>query len=318
MEGDAGMRSRGRYAGRKSAAGRNVHCLVFLHIPKTAGMTLGSALRWNFRQGERIRLDTLDRPLNEELERIPLEKRSRMRFLWGHMPYGAHRHLPLRCEYITALRQPVARVISTYRYILRASNHVLHDRVMAAQISLEEYVESGLDTGQTENSQTRQLSGRQFGDLDRAALEEAKRNLETFLVVGLTERFEETIALARRAVGLRMPLYVTRGVSRPFEVSERAVELIGERNELDLELYDFARDLFSEEIARQSSSFAFEASMFRAWRPLSRTVGSLNENARAKLSRSPGAERLIRSLMQRRSLPGPSQTDSQEETDHRH
>ncbi len=287
------MSSMRRDSPSKSHTGSDDYCLVFLHIPKTAGGTLGHALRWNFRQRERIQLNTLDRPLDEEMEGIALEKRSTARLLGGHMPYGAHRHIPRHCEYITVLREPIDRVISVYKFILRTPSHVLHDRVVGAQIGLEEYVESGMDEGQTENSQTRQLSGRQFGALDREALEEAKRNLEGFLVVGLTERFEETFVLLRRTLRLRLPFYATRNVSPPLEVPGRAVELIRERNELDLELYTFARDLFSERVGRQGKSFGFEASMFRALRPLSRVVGGRADLLR-RLSRTRAARRLRR------------------------
>jgi hypothetical protein len=123
------------------------------------------------------------------------------------------------------------------------------------------------------NSQTRQLSGRQFGNLDEAALEEAMRNVGGFLVVGLTERFEETFVLLRRAIRLRMPFYATRNVSPSHEVSERALGLIRERNQLDLALYEYARDLFAQQVARQNRSFGAEVSIFKALRPLSRAAG---------------------------------------------
>jgi hypothetical protein len=238
----------------------NEQCLVFLHVPKTGGQTVRSALIWNFPESERIHLDTLDKRLDEAMNNIPLERRSHARLVWGHIPYGVHLYMPQRCEYFTILREPIARVVSVYKYILRARDHVLHDRVATEGIPLEEYLESGMDEGQTENSQTRQLSGRQFGVLDRAALVEAKHNLEASLVVGLTERFEETFVLLRRTLGLRMPFYITRNVSPPYEVSDRAVELARERNELDFELYRFARELFAAQLSRQDRSFGLEVS----------------------------------------------------------
>jgi hypothetical protein len=248
-------------------------CLVFLHVPKTGGQTIESSLLRNFAQSERIHLDTLDRPLDEAMNGIPLEKRLIARLLWGHIPHGVHLYMPQRCEYVTILREPIARVVSGYKYIIRTPEHGLHDRLIAEAMSLEEYLEAGIDEGATENAQTRQLSGRQFGALDRNALETAQRNLETFLVVGLTERFEETFVLLRRTVGLRMPFYVTRNVSPPHDVSERATELARERNELDLELYGFARELFAAQLHRQDRSFGLEVSANRALRPLSRAAG---------------------------------------------
>ena len=224
----------------------------------------------NYPAADTIRLDTLDQPFGEQMEAIPLEKRESARLLCGHMPYGAHRHMPRRCRYVTILRDPVARVISVYKYILRARSHVLHVPVVDDDVSLEEYIESGMDEGQTENSQTRQLSGRQFGALDRDALADAQRNLESFLVVGLTERFEETFVLMRRSLKLRRPLYITRNVSAQLEISQRAVALIRERNDLDLDLYMFARHRFEQKLAEQDGSFDAEVRLYRALSPLSR------------------------------------------------
>jgi Sulfotransferase family len=246
-------------------------CLVFLHVPKTGGQTIESSLPRNFPKSERIYLDTLDRPLDEAMNEIPLERRLTARLVWGHIPHGVHLYMPQRCEYFTILREPIARVVSVYKYIIRTPEHALHDRLLAEAMSLEEYLETGIDEGQTENSQTRQLSGRQFDALDRDALETAKRNLEACLV-GLTERFEETFVLLRRTFGLRMPFYHTTNVSPPYHVSERAVELARERNELDLELYGFACDVFAAQLDCQDRSFGPEVSAYRALRPLSRAA----------------------------------------------
>lgn len=274
------------HVGSRAKARPNKQCLVFLHVPKTGGQTVKNPLIRNFPRSERIHLDILDRRLDEAMNSIPLERRSHARLVWGHIPYGVHHYLPQRCEYFTILREPIARVVSVYKYILRTRDHVLHDRVATVGIPFEEYLESGMDKGQTENSQTRQLSGRQFGLLDRTALLEAKHNLEASLVVGLTERFEETFVLLRRALGLRMPYYITTNVSPPYDVSDRAVELARERNELDFELYRFACDLFAAQLSRQDRSFGLEVSAYRALRPLSRAAAGRTASVLRRLKRA--------------------------------
>jgi hypothetical protein len=55
------------------------------------------------------------------------------------------------------------------------------------------------------------------------------------------------------------------------------VKLARERNELDLELYGFACDLFAAELDRQSRSFGLEVSAYRALRPLSRAAAGRPE-----------------------------------------
>ena len=262
----------------RADSGRSHSCLVFMHIPKTAGSTLSTSLMLNYPPRQSIRLDLIDRPAADIESEIPFEERARARLLRGHLPYGVHRYIPRSCEYITVLREPVARVTSAYKFILSNpaafSDHPLHDPEVGGRIGLEGYLETEGGLEGHGNRQTRLLTGRPSGHLDREVLEEAKRNLETFLVVGLTERFEETFALMRRALGLRIPFYVTRLVSAPFEISDHAVDLIRQQNELDLELYAFGRDLFTRQVARQGQSFRLEADTYRAMRPLSRFAGA--------------------------------------------
>jgi Galactose-3-O-sulfotransferase len=242
-------------------------CIIFLHLPKTAGETLRRTLRWKY-GSEMLYLHTLTEPA-ESLEEVPLSKRQNARVLTGHLYYGVHEYIPQRCEYITLLRDPVARVISFYYYILGRTDHYRHKELVRSGMSLEEFVRSSPERG-IENDQTRMLSGRGAGELDagnlgREALDEAKRNLERFLVVGLTERFDESFIMIRRALGWKLPLYLTKNVStRPKPASATAVELIRERNQLDLELYDYARGLFSAAVEQQGESLRHEVAIFKA------------------------------------------------------
>ena len=256
----------------QSKSGRADFCLIFMHIPKTAGTTLVSTLQLNYPPQTTLHLNLLGRPI-QEMERFPPQTLSSLSLIHGHVPYGIHRYVQRPCGYITLLREPVARVVSAYKHILTRPHHELHDRVVGDRIGLEEFIDS-FWVDKRISRQTRQLCDRHDAPLDSGAVAEAKRNLEGFLVVGLTERFEETFALLRRVLRLRLPLYVTRNVGRPVTVSERAVELIRERERYDLELYHFARDLFADHVARQGASFPVEVSAYRAMRPIARLAGT--------------------------------------------
>jgi hypothetical protein len=242
-------------------------CIIFLHLPKTAGETLRRTLKWKY--GPKMLYLHMLTESAESLEKVPLIKRQNARVLTGHLYYGVHEYMPQRCEYITLLRDPVARVISFYYYILGRTDHYRHEELVRSGMSLEEFVRSSPERG-VENDQTRMLSGRGAGEIDagnlgREALDEAKRNLERFLVVGLTEQFDESFILIRRALGWKLPLYLTTNVStHPKTASATAVELIRERNQFDLELYDHARGLFSAAVAQQGESLAHEVAIFKA------------------------------------------------------
>jgi hypothetical protein len=257
---------------------RQDRCIVFLHIPKTGGVTLRRTLKWKY--SPLLSDETLTKPI-ETLEQVPLSARAQARVLSGHLHYGAHEYIPRECDYITLLREPVARVVSSYHYILGHPKHALHADLVRSSEPLEEFLR--IDPS-VDNHQTRMVSGRGGGELaartpeplGSAALEEAKRNLERFLVVGTTERFDETFILLRRALGWRLPYYVTANVaSGPKPISESARELIRERNQLDLELYRFADELLSAAIAEQGPSFARELAAFKS---LNRVPNAVNRH----------------------------------------
>ena len=257
-------------------------CIIFLHVPKTAGWTLRGVLRYKY-PSEILFLDDVFDPL-WGIEQIPLEDRERARVATGHVFYGVHEHIPQPSDYITVLRDPIARVVSMYNHILRRPEHRLHDVVVRSGMGLEEFARTSTDPG-LHNQQTRLISGRGQGEvlpreaggrewvappLERGDLERAKRNLDEFLLVGLTERFDETFIMLRRMLGWRLPMYATRNVGRaasgapPEPPAPLAIEWIRERNQFDLELYEHAGHLFEEAVERQGPSFQREVAAFRA------------------------------------------------------
>ena len=234
-------------------------CLLFLHIPKTGGTSLTTAIRWQYRRIPRsriIRFDALSKP-PDEIERIPLEVRSRARLVMGHFYYGIHDHIPQGCSYVTLLREPVARVISRYKHIVRNPSDHFHDLVTRSHMSLEDYARSDFDSNQLENGQTRQLAGIWPDNTDDDALATAKANLSGFLAVGLVERFDESLALFRSLLGWGTPVYLKRNFEArtTVTVSTRAVELIQERNRQDLELYRYAQERFAQLVEEAGRSF---------------------------------------------------------------
>jgi len=233
-------------------------CTVYLHIPKTGGQTLISSLRLSYGKDATVEVSGLGEPLDRTISAVSPERLATARLVMGHMPYGVHAYVPRACDYVTILRDPVARVVSLYKFVLRAVDHPLYEQVRDGRLSLRDFVTSEIDDTQTRNGQTRQLAGETNRSDDRQSLEAAKRNLQTFMAIGLTERFHETFVHFRRTLRLRIPAYATRNVSPPLasEPEPHIEELIRERNQLDNELYAFACELFEQQL-RQHNAASF-------------------------------------------------------------
>ena len=80
-------------------------------------------------------------------------------------------------------------------------------------------------------------------------------------------------------------MYMSVNAARASEsapVDEDAIAAIRERNRLDLELYDCARDLFEEAVARHGRSFRRELAAFQA---LNRIPDGLGPRTPSRLRR---------------------------------
>jgi hypothetical protein len=294
---------------RSPAAGQPL--LAFVHMPRTGGGTLSSAIAKNYAP--------LKSPGNfqrgPEKTRLTLSKIGAKPGGWhavgDHVPYGLFLHyLPADTRYVTILRDPVDRVLSHYHFHAQVGdppgsaaprklrniwemllNHERLEREGGAQepaIALEPDAEFSLEEGLRrkiaiyDNFMTRFLWGGEslFGELPPDALERAKENISSFYFVGVRERLDESIVLLGRKLGVGLMPYYLRHVSqkRPplEETSDELRALIAEHNSLDVELYRFARERFDEE-APASSELEHEVAELRAG---SAKVTSVAEEAR--------------------------------------
>jgi hypothetical protein len=246
--------------------------VIFLHLVKTAGTTLNQVLD---REYAKILSFYIPRESKELFDGFKEKlKTGNPELIRGHFEWGWHVFLSQPFIYITLLREPVARVISEYFYILGKTDHPLFDQVAAKNISIADYVKNFLPS----NLQTRKISGLTFAnnsgipqDIEINAgnmLKIAKENLDNyFAIVGLTEKFDETLILLKREFGWDWPFYTRQNVTREKIAQENipasTIEIIKEHNLLDIELYEYARQLFNKKIQQQGESFFKEVEKFK-------------------------------------------------------
>jgi Sulfotransferase family len=253
--------------------------LAFVHIPKTAGGTVTSMLAAAYSRQAVHDAGNFVRAPQKAGGKISSVLVKGGRVSAGHIPYGFFRkHLPPDTRYMTFLREPVDRVLSHYyRHIHRKDPRRAGGRKELASgspkaNSLEEaIVDMGLP--QLSNLSTRFLCGHPspMGELPPSALDDAKENLRAFAFIGIQERFEESLVLLQRMLGLGRVPYRDRHVSsdRPTvdEMPGHERELVEEYNRLDAELYEFALPLFEERVGAVDDRFAADVEALRAESP---------------------------------------------------
>ena len=226
--------------------------LIFLHIPKTAGTTLNRIIEWQYNP---LSIFTLDpyriRATAERFKTLSEERRRRIRVVRGHLYYGLHEFLPQGATYITMLREPVARFLSSYYFILRRPLHPLHRKLKRERLGVEDYLRL---VPHRHNFQCQLIAGVKDNKTgDAQLLEMAKEHLvKSFRVVGICERFEESLVLIAKTFGWEVPFYENRKVSKNRSpVDQNSLEMIREHNRIDLELYEFGKKLFDESLRKK-------------------------------------------------------------------
>jgi hypothetical protein len=229
--------------------------LIFLHIPKSAGTTLNRLIEWEYPLFEMYSVDPVFfRWSRTRLWRLPKRRLQRFRVFKGHMPFGLHELLPQPATYITVMRGAVERVISAYYFMINYMLHPNYWKFRREGWTLEDFVRRS----PRENVQTKMIAGADYdAPCTTETLLRAKENLRYFSVVGLTERFEESLALMKLRFGWKFDSYcsfnVTRKRPKKRELPQSTLDLIAERNRFDMELYECARNLFEETINKNAA-----------------------------------------------------------------
>ncbi|MEM0965497.1 MAG: sulfotransferase family 2 domain-containing protein [Verrucomicrobiota bacterium] len=218
--------------------------LFFLHIPKAAGTTFKEVL---YKQYPLNQIAWIDGSHHEEsvrrLKRLGPDQRNSYRCIMGHLQYGLHTDFEGEFGYVTFLREPVARTVSTYFHILENSPHHVHHRALkSGEVSLEKFV-SDRFSDETRNLQVRWISGEPKAD--HSSLAQAKENIERdFVFAGISEEFDKSVVAFADVVGFEKPLFYSRkneGVYNQRTLDSRVRKLIEEENALDMELYEWVK-----------------------------------------------------------------------------
>jgi hypothetical protein len=265
--------------------------LLFLHIHKTAGTTLHRIIEREYNpflvytiEGKGVEWSI------DHFKRLPERRRSALRVVKGHMSFGLHEFLPQPSTYITFLRDPIERCISSYSYSKGNRFNPFYKRINQENMDLVRFLEiapwnnnlqcktiAGID-----RSDYRPLSI--FREMTRLGarspdpsvdpwsnpetLRRAQENLrQYFSFVGVTERFTESLVVLKHLFGWKLSSYSSyrKSQNRPKRESfdPAVLAAVEARNEFDRALYEFGKKMFNDLVDRLGVDLKREAAIFR-------------------------------------------------------
>jgi hypothetical protein len=258
--------------------------LFLLHIPKTAGTTLGALLAYHYvERYQRVDMSGVHVRTTEEGLEVSRHREGRtpepidrfeladgVEVVSGHVPVGLIGLLPPAQRSVTILREPVERMLSQYYHLLGRRAAWRHEWLPAPMPELRLAEAIGERSYIPDNLQTRMLCGLASVEepLPEDALDRAKRELrERFTYVGTTDRFDELVALLNLDLGWPAVVYERARVNaarpRGRDVPPEEIRLAEEANSLDRELYAEAGRLQDERVSRGGAELETELEVLR-------------------------------------------------------
>jgi hypothetical protein len=233
--------------------------LAFVHLHKTAGITVN----WILRRSFGIHHYDVE-PWNAEADFFSADDYHRLKNLHcridsisGHK-VRAYSDLSTVCtnvRYYTFLREPLIRCASNYQYVVQ---------IMKKHISFEDWMNG--DKARNYNYQTKRIANTE--DLDTAV----KMLWEKFMFVGLVERFDESLVMFQRKVAdERLNIcYSKRNVAPSDSIKSQILNdpksraLLEEANKVDSALYEFVRqDLYPRYMREYGDTLSSDVVAFK-------------------------------------------------------
>jgi hypothetical protein len=242
--------------------------LIFLHIPKTGGTTMGSIIRKNYKEKEIF--FSHKKNLDKTWGQLTINDAEKVKIIRGHNSFGIHEFFPNKnFQYFTILRDPVERAISLYRMISRTPEHRFHADLKKYGRTLREFVESDKFQN-TNNTMVRMISGNQHDQITDEDLQRALYNIDKhFVLIGLQHQFDEFLLELKDALKWRFIFYRSQLVAHVnkqeirVEQDEETIAIIRKQNQMDQLLYEVISKRKNEQYKSFGEDFAKRVARFK-------------------------------------------------------
>lgn len=205
--------------------------LVFVHIPKTAGLSLHAALENIY--GSEATLRVGNEEALQRLRQRPDHQVIDKSYLSGHFFYN---DIKDRCHQdailISILRDPITRILSNYNYITNWAKHPLYEKTVRQSFSDHVYANREFLRGLC----CRHLSGVKKAD---AAIEIVQSR---YTLVGTTEHLPAFVTALSQIIGeeiVQERTNISGGQGPNIDLSASLCQALLEITEEDRKLLDF-------------------------------------------------------------------------------
>jgi hypothetical protein len=221
--------------------------LLFVHVPKTGGISLYTALAQVASLKPAIRFAANTKEMREQYLGMDVKELRRHRIISGHFPLPFFLKRPIEdYQIITVLRSPVDRELSAYFYLKTAEKHPRYEAMKG--VSLTEHLERQ-EKGRHRNPQCSILSEAGTCEAVRKSIDDGR------LLAAPMDYLAEFCADLERKWGVGpMKLGHRNATSVRLEVSEihpdirrRYEAMTGE----DEALYQYVKQKFEREVLRR-------------------------------------------------------------------
>lgn len=230
---------------RYAIPSRRPRRILFDHIPKCAGSTLGKYLQAHYPRRKTFATD--GRRPAESIARfldLPESRRHAFALIKGHQAGLLIDAVHPETLKITVLREPVDRIVSHYYFAKRTQSHYLYDKIHRKKMSLKDYVEAEF-SHELKNHYTLHFSGLSLKQAEAdpdASIALALEKIRRFDLVGFQDDLSGFIESLRREGGLSRPIpkrktNVTQNRKNVQDLDDATREMIVASNALDLQLF---------------------------------------------------------------------------------
>jgi len=223
---------------------------VFSHVPKTAGTSCENYVAQLFLIQDTLHINAPD--LNEFPHVVSL-KNQFPHYIAGHHPLHGmlYQLLPdQELVHLSLLREPVARVLSYYNYLMSRQSHSLHHSVK--DLTFDTFIKQPMV--EIHNGQSRRLAGLLHSNeniSDSKLFDRAKYVVDNcFTLVGMTEQLEDFICIIERITGVKIYRLARKNQSQISlsrdDINPTQLEIINNNNASDIMLYQYVFDKFNQ------------------------------------------------------------------------